>query len=564
MLAHNEEGAFWQRTQELLQSPDAPLVRKPKLTENLLRKPPFRFLHDVICEIQRNTGFASALYTEFELNSSNVKDKDSKVNFLNKIIDTVAEVTGRPKAAKSLKVVAGLEPENTNAFLQQLAEAATTSDGSDAVARVLGIDIAGGVDNAASGADEDSSFPARDDSKQLSQSTRFGADFDNDRSDELDLMNTKTKESDFDIVRNSTESSTIQYSSGHVQVNDNSPFQDEPAANNTREPESATGKQDPQPSILHQSGMQQPLASLDSNTSIEPPVGRLDSGATANNIEQQPQSSLERGIVPIPAPRFIRPSSARKGPPRLKQTEASKVESSSRRGSISSEPLSGGATTSTKSKGILVDDGDDEDEEDVVVVMPNEESRFDSAGTSLHKEDDTVAGKLVSNMLAEKDQLEQQASSLNETSKDDTEDDKPKGIVLRRRLSVSKTSDSSFGDKPQKKADLNVLRESIQNLCQYTAPLTKTLDYIQEDVDNMNKELQHWSNETKINGKLYGKQDENVQANTEQIQFNTTVAELDMDIVRQKEKIHSTKSQILRNEMRIQHLLQLVVNGSCG
>ena len=81
----------------------------------------------------------------------------------------------------------------------------------------------------------------------------------------------------------------------------------------------------------------------------------------------------------------------------------------------------------------------------------------------------------------------------------------------------------------------------------------------------MNKEMQHWISETKLNGKLHGRNDASAQSyvgNGDRSQLNTALAELDMDIMLQKEKIHTAKAQVLRNEMRIQHLLQLVVNGS--
>lgn len=66
-------------------------VKKPALTEKLLKKPPFRFLHDIIKSIIKETGFLKGLFSEFELNSDNVKEKDAKINFLNKLIDAVSK-----------------------------------------------------------------------------------------------------------------------------------------------------------------------------------------------------------------------------------------------------------------------------------------------------------------------------------------------------------------------------------------------------------------------------------------------------------------------------------------
>lgn len=66
-------------------------IKKPVLTEKLLKKPPFRFLHDIIKAVIKETGFLKGLFNEHELNSDNVKDKDAKINFLNKLIDAVSK-----------------------------------------------------------------------------------------------------------------------------------------------------------------------------------------------------------------------------------------------------------------------------------------------------------------------------------------------------------------------------------------------------------------------------------------------------------------------------------------
>ena len=73
------------QTQEKVQ----PLFQKPKLTDKLLARPPFRFLHDVVTSLLASTNFPSGLYNESELNSDNVQEKQAKIVFLEKLINCV-------------------------------------------------------------------------------------------------------------------------------------------------------------------------------------------------------------------------------------------------------------------------------------------------------------------------------------------------------------------------------------------------------------------------------------------------------------------------------------------
>ena len=120
-------------TQQLLNG----VISRPKLTIKLLSKPPFRFLHDVIVEVIRTTGFATNLYTKEEMQSSNVVDKKSKTVFLEKIIKTVGLQLSTPVLANPLKIVAGSYPQDTNNFLQLLAIAAKHSADSSATVRTV-------------------------------------------------------------------------------------------------------------------------------------------------------------------------------------------------------------------------------------------------------------------------------------------------------------------------------------------------------------------------------------------------------------------------------------------
>ncbi|XP_025055141.1 TRAF3-interacting protein 1 isoform X5 [Alligator sinensis] len=89
-------------------------------------------------KVIRVTGFMKGLYTDFEMKSDNVKDKDARISFLQKAIDVVIMVTGEPLAVKPVRIVAGHEPEKTNEFLQAIGKCCLNKLSSDdAVKRVL-------------------------------------------------------------------------------------------------------------------------------------------------------------------------------------------------------------------------------------------------------------------------------------------------------------------------------------------------------------------------------------------------------------------------------------------
>ena len=51
-------------------------------SEKNLSRPPFRFLHDIVTQLIKKTGFFNGLFPAEMLDSKNVTDKDAKVKFL--------------------------------------------------------------------------------------------------------------------------------------------------------------------------------------------------------------------------------------------------------------------------------------------------------------------------------------------------------------------------------------------------------------------------------------------------------------------------------------------------
>jgi TRAF3-interacting protein 1 len=96
------------------------------MTEKLLCKPPFRYLHDIFTATLAVTGYGNGLYDEAELDAKSIAEKDAKITWLVKLISLTELVVGEEIDVKPTKVVAGHEPEKTNFLLQQMFRAATS------------------------------------------------------------------------------------------------------------------------------------------------------------------------------------------------------------------------------------------------------------------------------------------------------------------------------------------------------------------------------------------------------------------------------------------------------
>ncbi len=139
----------WQETAAMYEQ----IFTKPKMSEKLLGKPPFRFLHDMFTATMGKTGFGQGLFEGDELNSKSYEDKDSKLGFLVKLITLTEMVVGEKIDIKPSLVLAGQSADKTNLWLQQMFRAATSGvDTTPHVQQILGI---GGEDEEGEGEGEE-------------------------------------------------------------------------------------------------------------------------------------------------------------------------------------------------------------------------------------------------------------------------------------------------------------------------------------------------------------------------------------------------------------------------
>ncbi len=95
------------------------LFDRPRLTDKLLSKPPFRFLHDLVSAITASTGFAEGLYNDAELEAATISDKASKIVYLEKLILLVGICSGETINVRPSRVLAGKKERKPHIYLYQ-------------------------------------------------------------------------------------------------------------------------------------------------------------------------------------------------------------------------------------------------------------------------------------------------------------------------------------------------------------------------------------------------------------------------------------------------------------
>ncbi|XP_050018971.1 TRAF3-interacting protein 1 isoform X4 [Alexandromys fortis] len=666
--------AVVRRTQEAL----GKVIRRPPLTEKLLNKPPFRYLHDIITEVIRITGFMKGLYTDAEMKSDNVKDKDAKISFLQKAIDVVMMVSGEPLAAKPARIVAGHEPERTNELLQLIGKCCLNKLSSDeAVKRVLAgekgdsrgraVRTSKAPESDNKGVKEEDSRTHKEDkrnsevkegstsaehkqkeelkdenkprekerdkekAKEPDRDRHRDSDKDRNREGEREKARTRAKQDrdrsnkdrdreaerdkerdrrseggkekerlkdrdrdkgkdrerrktkngehsrdpDREKSRDPDKPERKSASSGEMPKKSDGSFKDakvemeaEVSAGASRSLPSKASKRRSKNSLegrkednisakildsivsgLNDEPDQKVTASeIDDNSaslwreSAEPEPAVKQKGDSPSDAEgeagpagQDKPEVSENAEVPSELSsnlrRIPRPGSARPAPPRVKRQESTETLVGDRSGS--------GKTVSN----VIIDsqNSDNEDDEQFVVeaapqLAEMSEIEMVQAGDL---EDEEKHGGLVKKILETKKDYEKlQPSKPGE---------KERSLIFESAWKKEKDIVSK---------EIEKLRVSIQTLCKSALPLGKIMDYIQEDVDAMQNELQLWHSENRQHAEALSKEQSITDSAVEPLKAE--LSELEQQIKDQQDKICAIKANILKNEEKIQKMVHSI------
>jgi len=528
------------------------LITKPKLGEKYLRKPPFRFLHDALSEVIRATGFGQGLYNEAELDAGNISDKQAKLDFLNKMVSCVAFALGEKLDVSANKIVAGLEPEKTNAFLVKLFEAATTKlDASpDAVMRVVNGEMAveGGKEKKEKKEKKADKEEEEGDGKKEKKERKKKEDADEAPAGGEDEEEARRKKEEDKRRREEKKRRAEAKAKEEEEAAAAAAAGDAAAA----EEEEKRRKKEEERARRDEEKKQKEAARKEEKRRAEEEKKRAAEEAAAAAVEEERRASAApKPVVAAPMTfpdeppveerntyesatnemvKHERPLTAGRKPPKI----TSKVKEQKE------EPgMQAGAAPAAAQ--IFTEGGMDMDDEDMFVTEEVQKPAADmlTAGGD--------QGKLVRELLQEKEKAKEA-----EREEVKPEEEEKKGGIRMGKLKRKKD------DANQRYSEVDVMQLSqlTQSLCQTVNPLGKSVDMIYQDIASMSKELDQWRAEYR--SATERQQVEREATEKELAPLHSKVAGMDDQIADMSSKIAGIRTRIHQNDLTINQLLETI------
>lgn len=523
------EAEFIAQTQATLGS----LISKPKMTEKYLKKPPFRFLHDICMETIKATSFAQGLYSPEECDAAGLADKQAKVDFLNKMISAVSFSIDEPVNVAANKIVAGLDADKTNAFLVKLHFAATTCVGpksESAVQRVLAGETVAAPKKKEKKEKKDDAPPETPAAPSGDGGDAAAAEA--AAEEEKKKKAAEKKRRDERKKKEAEAAAAAEAAAGDAAAAEAKAAEEE---EKRRQKEAARAAKE-------EKKRQEEEAQAAAAAQAEDDRRRQEEAAAQAQAAQQQAQPEEMGGQDMMmgqadgdiagVRKLERPRTAGRKPPKVVSKVMTKTD----------EPgLSQGVAPPA-----LIADGVKEDDDDDMFEAPAQGKVI-----AVNSADGEAHGKLVRDILAEKKEKEKEEARRKEQAKEEEAEDGAGGIKMGR---LKRKKDNS---QALAQVDIDKLAESIQELCQAVNPLGKSIDLVYQDIANMGKELDHWKQENRDAAELYQRELKNTEDTL--VPLYRKIQELDEKIADQRQSLGNARSRIAKNDVHIQNLLEAVV-----
>ena len=171
--------------------------------------------------------------------------------------------------------------------------------------------------------------------------------------------------------------------------------------------------------------------------------------------------------------------------------------------------------------------------------------------------------KAPKGIISENDDKEPEMTSNDKDLSSETKIKKGTGMKFEKHIFMHDSVMDEDGKKEQtktkvSKVDLEAIKTHVQEITKNSNPIGKIVEFIGDDIDMMNKELQNWIKESKSYKERY---DEEIKKSDETLlPLQNELLELEDSIRDEQMQIKSIKSRLIKNEKIIQNLITNVIS----